>query len=475
MTTSIREKLLLIFVTIVLAGGLALFVSAGFQLERAILAFHQRDILARVLQIANLLPEAMEHFVTGQSTNEILQTTLERADREETLHFVLTNVDSRVVASTTDPRAPLFSTLLLTPDVTSALGGNPATHRFALPSGEIMLYATAPIFYEDEIIGVLQGQASMAPAYEEARENWLALARIAVPILALVVVASLWVGQQISRPIRALNRAAQRLTEGHFDERVAVTTRDEIGQLAQSFNQMADQINALITAQRSFVNNAAHELRAPLAEAQMRLEALRSGTLSAEQQTAYLAETHAAIAQMSALISQLLILARLDEGQLVRPVVPIDDPAAFLQDTLRRWRHQTTEAEIQLQQDIPADLPPLAIRAEDLQLVLDNLFGNALKYTPAGGSIRLQVAVEQSELVLCVIDSGIGFTPEDAPHLFERFYRTPASRDARIPGTGLGLSIVQAVIEYYGGTITAQSTGRNQGATFCLRLPLRAA
>lgn len=468
----IRQKLLLTFTSIVLVGGLAFFLIAGGQLESAVLANFQRDLLSRTVQIGTALPETMENVREGEGSPAALQNILIRASAidPQTTYTILT-ADLRVIASTAEPRPTLNVQVSTTEEIRQAASGQSFAIVRPDENGAPVAFAAAPIFYEQTLAGMVWARSSLDAAYTEVRQNWANLTRVALPLLLFTIVASLWLGQSLARPIQELNRSAGRIAEGAFDQRVDVRSNDEIGQLAETFNGMAERIKTLLTAQRSFVSNAAHELRTPLASARLRVEGLQSGSLTLDQQKAYIDEIAVEINQMSGLITQLLALARLDEGRHNDHSI-LDDTASFLQDAIRRWRIQAQQTGLTFLGELADDLPRVAISANDLLIVLDNLIGNALKYTPAGGSITFRAAAEANSVKLAVEDTGEGFSPEDGERLFERFFRVDRSRNRQVPGTGLGLSIAKAILEHYGGTITATSPGPGQGATFTIMLPL---
>ena len=357
----IRQKLVLVFTSIVLVGGLALFASAGSQLAQTVVEFYQRDLLAEALQVSSGLSEMMEHYLSNEGSAEPLQALLDRA-RGVNLQatFTILDHDRRVIASTGSPRDPVLTQLPDSVEVRSALDGRASYAAHADEQGRMTAYAAAPITYEGRSQGMVLARAPLAPAYAEASENWSNLARVAVPILLATIAASLWFGQSIARPIQRLNGAARRIAEGDLTERAAVHGSDEIGQLADTFNDMAERLETLLQAQRSFVSNAAHELRTPLASSKVRIEALQAGNLSPEDQRDYLAEVAAEINQMAALITQLLTLARLDESRHP-PGAPLEDAAAFFQDGVRRWHILAQEAGLSLQVATPAELPAPAI------------------------------------------------------------------------------------------------------------------
>ncbi len=462
----LQGKILLVFTSVTLLGGLALFLTAGWQLQQATLQFYQHDVQTLALNMANglseLLEEAHDH---GENTTAMLQHVIERGQSDLAITYTVLDLQRRVLASTYTPRPPLYAQLPLTEELRQALEGHVAHTVRDDENGQARTYAAVPILYEGEQMGVLRASAPMAPAYEEAREKWLHLAAVALPIVLLSAATSLWLGRALTRPIRQLHASALRIASGALEERVSIRSQDEIGQLADAFNFMVERVNALIEAQRSFVSYAAHELRNPLMRLKLRVEALQRGGLEGAQRTAYLDDLAHEIEHMSTLINQLLVLARLDEGrhQADRPPA---DVVAFLHDVARTWRIRAQGVGLNFHAEIPPTLPETPVAMSDLQIVLDNLLENALKYTPPGGEVTLRAWAAEDGLHLVVEDNGEGFTPEESTVIFERFARLTRARERDVPGTGLGLAIVRAVLEQYDGAITAHSDGPDRGARF---------
>ncbi|GEM_PF-414252 len=468
----LQGKILLVFTSVTFVGGLALFLMAGWQLQNATLQFRQHDVQTVALNMANglseLLEEANDH---EEDTAAMLQHVIERGQNELGITFTVLDLQRRVLASTYSPRPPIYSPLPLTEELRAALRGQVAHEVRDDENGEPRTYAAVPILYEGKQVGVLRASAPMAPAYDEAREKWLNLAAVVLPIVLLSVATSLWLGRTLTRPIRQLHASALHIASGALDERVTIRSQDEIGQLADAFNFMAERVNALIEAQRSFVSYAAHELRNPLMRLKLRVEALQRGSLEAGQRAAYHNDLAYEIEHMTTLINQLLVLARLDEGRH-KADQPPSDTVAFLQDVARTWRIRAQGAGLNFHAELPAELPETPVAMSDLQIVLDNLLENALKYTPAGGEVRLRAWAATDGLHLAVEDTGEGFAPEEREMIFERFARLTRARDREVPGTGLGLAIVRAVLEQYDGAITAHSDGPDRGARFEVVLPL---
>ncbi len=472
---SISRQLFLTFTTITAVGGLTLFFIAGQLLQNATFDYYKRDVLTEAVTLSGTLSGGNHNDHDGDNSglsNPLADYELRRLQSEPDWQFYVVNQQGQIVPNRDAQEQSIPSIDANTAEVQSALTGTETQDIRRDTDGKDNLYSAAPIrFGNNDIRAVLWLVVPMQPAYDLVNRRWLQLAAILLPVIGLIVVASLWVGRTLTRPIRQLQMAALRITAGDHNERIVIKREDEIGQLATAFNVMLDSLNALLIAQRSFVSNAAHELRAPLMSMKLRIEALSDDGIPAEERKDYLSEVADEVEHMAHLVTALLTLARLDEGKHASKLEAFDT-AAFLHDTARLWRIRSAQTGVIVESDIPDTLPDIALSAPDLRIILDNLLINAVKYTPTGGHICLRTHVEPKQLYLEVSDTGEGFASEIIPHLFERFYRANLDRNKSIPGNGLGLAIVDALLKQNGGTIIANSAGIGKGATFIIHIPI---
>lgn len=228
-------------------------------------------------------------------------------------------------------------------------------------------------------------------------------------------------------------------------------------------------VRQLESTRREFVSNVSHELRSPLASVRLMAETLENGAILDEAIARdFLGRMRREIDRMNALVDDLLELARIESGREPEPQSPMQI-APVMQDTVSRFRARAAQKGVRLEHEAPQHLPLVRAVEGRLGQVLTNLLDNALKYTEAGGSIRMW-AEEQAEAVrVSVQDTGVGIAPEDLPHVFERFYK--ADRARREGGTGLGLSIVKHIVQMHGGEVTAASQP-GEGSTFSFTVPL---
>jgi len=271
----------------------------------------------------------------------------------------------------------------------------------------------------------------------------------------------------VTKPLRIVRNAAKRIAAGDLAYRVPVTSRDEVGELAQQFNEMAAALERDEQLRRTMTADIAHELRTPLAVIRGQVEALRDGVfaLSAENLDPIYDQT----LLLGRLVEDLRDLALAEAGQL-----PLERTAVALDRLARRvveaFQNQAHERHVTLTTAIPDVLPPVHADAQRLEQVLTNLLSNAVRYTPAGGAITVHGASNTQWVTLAVKDTGVGIVAEDLPHVFDRFYRADKTRSRAGGGTGLGLSIAKQLIEAHGGKITVESTV-GQGSTFTVHLP----
>ena len=290
-------------------------------------------------------------------------------------------------------------------------------------------------------------------------DRWLALIGVTVATLLLILVITLWLAAQMTRPLAELRGVAEQMSEGRMDARVEIDDSvSELASLGAMFNHMAGRVETMIQEQRDFVANASHELRAPLAAMKLRAEILASNKVSDEQARTYASEINEEISQMAGLVSDLLQLSRAESGVFSPPERPLS-VADELALCVRSARLRATARGQQITVEIAAHIPDAFITPSDMAIMVGNLLDNAIKYSPEGGAIRLCADWCDDQLEIVVSDNGIGIPPEDIPRVNERFFRVDRAHTRSVPGSGLGLALVTAVAHQYGGELQMSSSG----------------
>ncbi len=310
--------------------------------------------------------------------------------------------------------------------------------------------------------------------------GFLLISSIGALLLAIVVSSIL--ARRFTTPLRRLTDAARALAEGDLARRVpadrARTGGAEITELSRQFNAMADQVEETMEvirrdrdAGREFLADVSHELRTPLAALRTFNELLREKAGDdVAARTEFLEASAQQIERLDWLAQNLLELSKLDSG-LIRLDLRPDDLRATILSAVEQAQVSATRRGLSLTAELPET--PLVTRHDPQRLgqVLTNLIGNALKFTPRGGSVRVTLGPKNRGASIQVIDTGVGIDANELPHIFDRFYRGSRANEARGSGSGLGLAIVRSVVEMHGGRVMVESRV-GSGTTFTVTLPL---
>jgi signal transduction histidine kinase len=282
----------------------------------------------------------------------------------------------------------------------------------------------------------------------------------------IALVIGVLLARAISHPVKELTEATQRVSGGELGHQVTVRTRDEIGELAVSFNRMSADLATSTRLRRQMTADIAHELRTPLSIILGYTEALSDGKLHGKP--AIYDAMYGEAQLLNHLVDDLRTLSLADAGELTlnRSLIPAGE---CIERTAASHAELAAQRGIRLEVQITPDLPLIHADRERVAQVLTNLVSNALRYTPDGGVITLSAATEDNRVLLRVADTGPGIASEHLPHVFQRFYRADASRPAN-GESGLGLAIAKSLVEAQGGTIGVESVP-GQGATFTVALP----
>jgi two-component system sensor histidine kinase BaeS len=289
---------------------------------------------------------------------------------------------------------------------------------------------------------------------------------VVLVVAVLVAAGALLISRRVLRPIGTLTTAARRIAGGDRSGRVPVSGRDELTELARSFNQMADSVRAAEDNQRRLIADVAHELRTPLANLRGYLEALQDGVL--EPSPELFASLHEEAILYQRIVGDLQELALAEAGALVYHRVPAD--LTELMETART-AHAAAAGTAGVELIVAADGPVTAeVDADRIRQAVGNLVGNALRATPDGGTVTLAVRADDDRAVLRVSDTGAGIAAEHLPLVFDRFWRADPARGRDTGGSGLGLPIVRQIVRDHDGEVSVRSEP-GAGTTFEISLP----
>lgn len=300
-------------------------------------------------------------------------------------------------------------------------------------------------------------------------EAYLVLAAVLIVVFAVMIAIS----KAFTEPVKSLIRVIQKMSEGHFEQRVKVNQKlhNEIVDLAIACNQMAEQLDKVESSRQQFVSNVSHELKTPLSSVKVLSESiLLMEDVPKEMYVEFLHDINSEVDRMTAIINDLLTLVKLDQKE-----IPLNFKEGNLNqmiaDIVKRLQPLAKQKEIALQADylkeITADMDEMK-----LSLAISNLVDNAIKYTPEEGTVKVTLDADHQHAFITVADTGIGIPEDEVNRVFERFYRVDKTRDRETGGTGLGLSITHATIMMHKGSIKVSSK-EGEGTTILVRIPLK--
>ncbi|WP_162910034.1 sensor histidine kinase [Aggregatilinea lenta] len=488
---SLRVRLLVAYTALIVLGFGILALMAGQQLASAARRDYELRLANEVTLVARGLEEAARPGPGTDSADVdldgILQSLNPREDTAITLFTVVTQPPpvpdeereesddhrDRPRPEEADQEWPLPDDLKVYPELVSASQNLVTVVQRDNAGGESTLYTAAAVKQDSLFLGYIQLSEPVHTIYETVQDRWRSLGIGLAILTGLALLASVWLARSLIRPLETLRDSALRLSQGELSHRVPEQRQDEIGAVAQAFNQMAAQVQAMIEEQRAFASNTSHELRTPLTTMRLRTEALRSdGSLDAATRQQYVGELDDELVRLSALVEDLVLLSRFDARRAETGQDEID-LTRFAHSLAQPMTALASSRRIKLALDVPGD-ESLVVNASlnHLTVLFRNILDNAIKYTPTGGTVTWRICREGNSAVLSVTDSGQGIAPEHLPHIFERFYRADRSRSRSIPGTGLGLALAQSIAAAYGASIEATSPGEGQGTTITVRWPL---
>ena len=470
----LASRLVLTYVLLVSVSVGGLIVWTGAQLQQATFAQQEHNLEIQAQLVANALRDAFgeEHKERNLPALEQLANAYAETSRVSASDAParITVVDDKLrVLASSDPNVVAGKEDNHPEFVSARAGFEQHDVRWDEFANQERVFVASPIRGEDDAVAYVQLSMSTAPIHAAIRQMWFGLVGAGALIVALTIVVSVLLARGIARPVQRLTRASEEVARGNLDLRVEPQGPDEVERLGRAFNRMTAQLQELITREQEFAANAAHELRSPLTSLRLRLELLQNAAHTDPQVTTrYLAQMEYQVIALQRVVDQLLALAALDEG--IRAARVSFDPAPLLYDLADSLSPLVQNAQVRFEIDVPEHLPHVYANAEQLRMAVRNLLDNAIKYTPAHGSVSLAASAQNNAVEIAVHDTGSGIPPDALAHIFERFYRTADARSQGARGSGLGLALTRSLVQANDGHIDVASQP-GQGSTFTIRLP----
>jgi signal transduction histidine kinase len=288
----------------------------------------------------------------------------------------------------------------------------------------------------------------------------------AIIALAVAVIASVFIADRLTKPIRGLTGAARELSEGHLDVRVAPDSASpEVTELSEAFNAMAERLQRSIEfirkdrdRSRDFLADVSHELRTPIAALRTFNELMgEEHTMDDATRDEFIEQSRQQIDRLDWLAANLLELSKLESGLVLLDLRP-DDLRAVVENAVQQALPNADRKNVSLTMNVPDEPLRQMHDPQRLGQVLNNLIGNAIKFTPTDGKVEVSLEQTPKGAEIRVVDSGVGIDPQELPMVFDRFYRGGNTHESRAAGSGLGLSIVRQIVEMHGGRVAITST-----------------
>jgi signal transduction histidine kinase len=403
-------------------------------------------------------------YLLDETKKELFTYDIEQTSKEIRARVIVVDATGIVV---NDSNKTDLKKTLVTPEILQALQGKDKAEK---KEGNL-IYAAASVTDQDKVIGAVMISASIEDIYKlvDTIRNQLYLLTIVTSMV--IGILSFFASGVITKPLKRLLKGIQKMTEGHFDQKIDLKGKDEIAELGTAFNHMSERILVMDDSRQEFVSNVSHELKTPLSSIKVLTESLLfQENVPEEMYKEFFQDINSEIDRLNNIINDLLTLVKLDQREIPMIVQNIN-LNKLIQDILKRLHPLAKQNKMELIyesfRDVNAEIDEVK-----LTLAISNLVENGIKYTPEEGSVRVIVDADHQNAFITVKDTGIGIPEEERAKIFQRFYRVDKTRDRETGGTGLGLSITYRTILLHHGSIKVISK-EQEGSEFIVRIPLK--
>lgn len=441
-----------------------------------VLTAHQirRDSLREITQSLRAEAALLTELATPHLQDNFdlaFQKQIMLVGRQANTRFTVIRADGEVLADSAKTPQGMDSHDSREEIIQAEQTGEGIATRFSQTLQQEMMYLAKPIWQNEQLLGFVR----VALPIDHVQNRLTRLRFIVFLSAAIACCIALVLGyrmtHKIAAPVRSMTQVAESIAAGDFEQRIYVEGKDEIATLARSFNSMAEQLRHLENVRQDFIANVSHELKTPIAAIQGLIETLiEDDAMDPEQRQRFLKKVQKQVGRLYDLVKDLLQLARL-EGKELNWEKERFDLREPVQESVAMFSEQAEEKNIQLHVELPTTALNIFGNAESIRQSVDNLLGNAIKYTPADGRVAIRLKHEGRNALIEVSDNGVGIDRKHHHRIFERFYRVDKGRSREAGGTGLGLSIVKHVAMSHRGHVTLESRP-GEGSTFRMHIPV---
>ncbi|MBO8435178.1 MAG: HAMP domain-containing protein [Tyzzerella sp.] len=407
------------------------------------------------------------NYLFDDSKKELFDYDIKETSRQGGYRIVVLDSMGTVV---NDSNKTIIGKTLLIPEVVEALDNKDIARE---QDNETVYAAVTIVDSRSNQIGAVLISDSTSDIFETIDNIRKQVIILLFGVVIISAIVMFFISQIITEPLKKMLEVIKKMSEGHLDQRVTVSgmSHNEISDLAEACNNMADELEQVESTRQTFVSNVSHELKTPLSSIKVLSESiLLQDEVPKEMYVEFLKDINSEVDRMTEIINDLLTLVKLDQRE-----IPIDyemtDMVKLCGDVVKRISPLASAKNIKL--EFIADKEVFAeVDSTKFTLAISNLVENGIKYTDEGGKVSLYVDCDHQNAFFKVTDTGIGIAEEELGKIFNRFYRVDKTRDRETGGTGLGLSITHSTVLMHNGSIKVTSK-ENEGTTFVVRIPLR--
>ena len=359
---------------------------------------------------------------------------------------------------------------LTQPAYTRALKGESSYETFTIAVNHPIRVITMPVLRGPKLAHLVQVGTSLEVVMDTLKNLQIILWTAVPAVLALTALIGRFIARRALKPVAKITQTAKDIGSGkNLSKRIPVPeAKDEIGQLALTFNTMMDRLESSFSQMRQFSSDASHELRTPLTVLKGESELILGKERKPEEYQGVISSNLEEIQYMSKVLEDLFLLSKSDENQIVLDCKFLD-LSLLIEEVCKHAEIIASEKDIRV---VIAYLERLQIHGDPVRLrqMIWNVVQNAIKYTPPGGEVKISMQEQENTVLLVVQDNGIGISEDDLPLVFNRFYRVDKARSRQERGTGLGLSICKFIVDAHEGNIGIESK-LGEGTKFRISLP----
>lgn len=466
MFKSIFQRLLFTYAAIIISVVILLAALLTYFLNIYLYEQKQNQLFAAGHRAQEL---ARDHYAKNIGRDELLQTVNTLGYITDSRIYVLLGKKLAGLKSLDEQLQEGTRESQVADDLKKILDGETMTRKkqFSNQLNTYVVFVGIPVFDDDTVIGAVLLYSPLDQVNKALLEVNKIIWGAAAASLALAAVVIFILSRRISRPIESMQIAAAAVAEGDFSVSVEPDGRDEIAQLAATFNYMKNRLKQIEEMRKDLIANVSHELRTPLTSIRGFIQGILEGVIGPGEQEKYLSRVFEETSRLNRLVNDLLQLARLQAGsvKLNREIVDVGALVSDLTEELGLYAKQRGTG---LGAEIAGGKLTVPADRDRLKQIILNLLHNAVSYSGEGGEVLIRVLKENGKVVIKVADNGAGIPEEELEFIFKKFHRV--EKPGVEPGSGLGLTIAKELVELHGGIISVRSIV-DQGTEFTVTLP----